>query len=155
MAIIVRLLVVSLAYVLACIAASVVLTVGTLTPQWNQIAPQGMPSVALWAVIGVGSAVIGAMAVLPSFLIIALAEGFAWRSIVLYGAIGGVLALALTYGIDFAHYLGGSDNAVMHEQEVLAASGIAGGLVYWLFAGRKAGAWKGAMDRDKPTSLPR
>lgn len=155
MAIIVRLLAVSLAYVLACIAASVVLTVGTLTPQWNEIAPQGMPSVALWAVIGVGSAVIGVMAVLPSFLIIALAEGFAWRSIVLYGAIGGVLALALTYGIDFAHDLGGPNNAVMHQQEVLAASGIAGGLVYWLFAGRKAGAWKSVMNRDKPTSLPR
>ncbi len=155
MAIIVRLLAVSLAYVLACIAASVVLTVGTLTPQWDEIAPQGMPSVALWAVIGVGSAVIGVMAVLPSFLIIALAEGFAWRSIVLYGAIGGVLALALTYGIDFAHDLGGPNNAVMHQQEVLAASGIAGGLVYWLFAGRKAGAWKSVMNRDKPTSLPR
>jgi hypothetical protein len=28
------------------------------------------------------------------------------------------------------------------EREVLAASGIAGGLVYWVFAGRKAGSWK-------------
>ena len=28
------------------------------------------------------------------------------------------------------------------EREVLAASGIDGGLVYWLFAGRKAGVWK-------------
>jgi hypothetical protein len=25
---------------------------------------------------------------------------------------------------------------------VLAAAGIAGGFVYWLFAGRKAGLWK-------------
>jgi len=25
---------------------------------------------------------------------------------------------------------------------VLAAAGIAGGFVYWLFAGRKAGSWK-------------
>jgi len=25
---------------------------------------------------------------------------------------------------------------------VFAAAGIAGGLVYWLFAGRRAGAWK-------------
>ena len=102
MAIIVRLLMVILAYVLACIAASVVLTIGTLTPQWNQIAPQGMPSIALWSVIGVGTAVIGVIAMLPAFLVIALAEGFAWRSIVLYGALGGVLALALTYGGDFA-----------------------------------------------------
>ena len=156
MAIVARLLMVILAYVLACIAASVVLTIGTLTPQWNQIAPQGMPSVALWSVIAIGTAVIGVIAVLPSFLVIALAEGFAWRSILLYGALGGVLALSLTYGIDFSRYLGGADSAAVHEQEVLAASGIAGGLVYWLFAGRKAGAWKSVvMDRDKSTSLPR
>lgn len=155
MAIIVRLLTVIFAYVLACIAAAAVLTLGTLAPQWNQIAPQGMPSVALWSVIGVGSAVIGVIALLPSFLVIALAEGFAWRSAVLYGVLGGVLALGLSYGIDFARYLGGPDSAAAHQQEVLAASGIAGGLVYWLFAGRRAGAWKIVMDRDNPSSLPR
>jgi len=153
MAIIVRLLTVILAYVLACIAAAIVLTLGTLAPQWNQIAPQGMPSVALWSVIAVGTAVIGVVALLPSFLVIAIAEGFAWRSVVLYGALGGVLALALTYGIDFARYLGGPDLAAAHRQEVLAASGIAGGLVYWLFAGRKAGAWKLVMNGDKPASF--
>ena len=152
MAIIVRLLMVILAYILGCIAASIVLTLGTLGPQWHQIAPQGMPTVALWSVIGVGSAVIGVIAMLPSFLVIALAEGFAWRSVVLYGALGGVLALALAYGIDFARYLGGPDRVAMHQQEVLAASGIAGGLVYWLFAGRKAGMWKIAMDRGQPAS---
>jgi hypothetical protein len=153
MAIIVRLLAVILAYVLACIAASIVLTLGTLGPQWNEIAPQGMPSVALWSVIGVGSAVIGIIAMLPSFLVIALAEGFAWRSVVLYGVVGGALALALTYGIDFARYLGGPDRVVAHQQEVLAASGIAGGLVYWLFAGRKAGAWRIVMNSDKPAGF--
>ena len=148
MALVVRILMVMLAYVLACIAASIVLTIGTLVPQWDQIAPQGMPSIALWSVIGVGSAVIGVIAMLPAFLVIALAEGFAWRSIVLYGALGGVLALAL--GNVF-----GAAGSPVHQQEVLAASGIAGGLVYWLFAGRKAGAWKSVMDRDAPTSLPR
>jgi hypothetical protein len=142
MAIIVRLFVVLIAYVLACIAASIVLTVGTLTPQWDEIAPQGMPNVVLWSVVGVSTAVIGVVAILPSFLVIALAEGFALRSIVLYGALGGVLALALTYGIDFAGYAPGPDSILAHEREVLAASGIAGGLVYWAFAGRKAGSWK-------------
>lgn len=155
MAIIVRLLIVILAYVMACIAASVVLTLGTLAPQWDQIAPQGLPSVALWWVIGVGSAVIGVIALLPSFLVIAIAEGFAWRSIVLYGVLGAVLALALAYGIDFARYLGGPDRVATRTQEVFAASGIAGGLVYWLFAGRRAGAWKSPMERGKSTSLPR
>jgi hypothetical protein len=142
MAIVVRILMVIIAYVLACIAASVVLTIGTLAPQWEQIAPQGLPSVVLWSVVSVSTAVIAVVAMLPSFLVIALAEGFAWRSIVLYGALGGVLALALTYGIDFAGYARSADGSFAHEREVLAASGIAGGLVYWVFAGRKAGLWK-------------
>jgi hypothetical protein len=142
MAIVVRLLMVMLAYVLACMAAAIVLTVGTLTPQWDQIAPNGVPSIVLWSVVGLSTAIIGAVAILPSFLIIALAEGFAWRSVVLYGVLGGVLALTLTYGIDFAGYARGPDGVFAHEREVLAASGIAGGLVYWAFAGRKAGLWK-------------
>lgn len=142
MAIIARLFMVLVAYILACIAASIVLTIGTLTPQWDQIAPHGIPAAVLWSVVGVSTAVIGAVAILPSLLVIALAEGFAWRSVVLYGALGGVLALALTYGIDFAGYIGGPDGIFAREREVLAASGIAGGLVYWAVAGRKAGLWK-------------
>ena len=142
MAIIARLLRVIIAYVLACIAASIVLTISTLTPQWDQFVPQDMPAAAMWAVVGIGAAIIGGTAMLPALLLIALTEGFAWRSVVLYGVLGGVLALALTYGIDFAGYARGSDSVLAHEREVLAASGIAGGLVYWLFAGRKAGSWK-------------
>src|SRR5579862_4083189 len=142
MAIISRVFVVMIGYVLACIAASIVLTVGTLTPNWDQMVPEGMPTAAIWVVVGLGSAIIGATALLPALLLIALTEGFAWRSIVLYGVLGGVLALALTYGIDFAGYVRGPDSMLAHERELLAASGIAGGLVYWLFAGRKAGLWK-------------
>jgi hypothetical protein len=142
MAIIARLFTVIVGYVLACVAASVVLTVGTLTPQWDQMVPEGMPAVAIGAVVGLGAAIIGGTAMLPALLVIALAEGFAWRSVLFYGALGGVLALALTYGIDFAGYVRGPDSMLAHEREVLAASGIAGGLVYWLFAGRKAGSRK-------------
>jgi hypothetical protein len=143
MAIIARLFMVLVAYVLACLAASIVLAMAALAPQWDQMAGQAVPNVVLWSVVGVSTAVIGVLALLPSFLVIALAEGFAWRSVVLYGALGGVLALALTYGIDFSGYPRGPDGILAHEREVLAASGIAGGLVYWLFAGRNAGSWKG------------
>lgn len=149
MAIIARLLVVFIAYALACVAASLVLTIGTLTPEWDQLVPQSMPSVVLWVMVGGATAVIGAVALLPSFLIIALAEGFAWRSAIFYGTLGGVVALALTYGGDFAGYAGGPSNIFAHEREVLAASGIAGGLVYWIFAGRNAGSWKKGMPAQK------
>ena len=142
MTIIARLFTVMIGYVLACVAASVVLTIGTLTPHWDEMVPQGMPAVAIASVVGLGAAIIGATAMVPALLVIALAEGFAWRSVLVYGVLGGVLALALTYGIDFAGYVRGPDSMLAHEREVLAASGIAGGLVYWLFAGRKAGSWK-------------
>jgi hypothetical protein len=85
---------------------------------------------------------IAGTAMLPTLLIVALTEAFAWRSSLVYAALGGVIALALSYGADFAGYLGEAGSDPAHEREVLAAAGIAGGLVYWLFAGRNAGVWK-------------
>jgi hypothetical protein len=142
MAVVIRILVVFVGYVLACIAASLVLTIGTLTPEWVYLNSLGLQSPAVWLVVAVGATVIGAIAILPALLVIALAEGFGWRSFVLYAALGGALALALTYGVDFAGYVGAPDSFLAREREVLAAAGIAGGLVYWLFAGHNAGAWK-------------
>jgi hypothetical protein len=142
MTILVRLFAIAIAYLLACTAAATVLTLGTLSAAGGDITASDIPSVALWWVIGVSATIMAALAMLPALLVIALTEGFAWRSVVAYGLLGGVLALALGYGIDFAGYLGGPDSIVAREREVLAASGIAGGLVYWLVAGRNAGAWK-------------
>jgi len=140
MAILGRIVMVFIGYGLACIAAAIVLTIGTLTPEWDDLAAQGLQSAALWSIVGVAALFIWAVALLPALLIIALAEGFAWRSSVLYAVLGGVLALALCYGLDFAGYIGEPDLA--REREVLAAAGIAGGLVYWLAAGRNAGLLK-------------
>jgi hypothetical protein len=142
MAVIVRILAMILAYALACVAASIVFTIGTLTPQWNDVASSGLPPAAVWAIVAIGAPIIGAVAFLPAMLIVALAEGFAWRSVVVYAALGGALALALSYGFDLPGDIGESETYLAREREVLAASGIAGGLVYWLFAGRRAGAWK-------------
>jgi hypothetical protein len=61
---------------------------------------------------------------------------------VIYCVLGGLLALAGAYGLDFAGHIAVPDASLAHERELFAAAGIAGGLVYWLFAGRRAGAWK-------------
>jgi hypothetical protein len=141
MAVLVRIAMIVFAYVLACIAASLILTIGTLltlgtlTPDWDDLIALGLQSVAFWAVVMVGAAAIGGIAMMPALLVIALTEGFAWRSSLIYAALGGVLALSLSYGRD-------RENPLVREREVLAAAGIAGGFVYWLFAGRKAGSWK-------------
>jgi hypothetical protein len=142
MAVVARIFLVIVGYILSCIAASAILTIGTLTPEWDDLTAAGFNSAAAWAVILVGAAAIAAIAMVPSLLVIALAEGFGWRSILVYGVLGGMLALALSYGFDFAGYVGDPDSFLAREREVLAASGIVGGFVYWLIAGRRAGSWQ-------------
>ena len=137
-----RIFVVIFAYFLACIAAAIILTIGTLTPAWDDLAAAGFNSGAMWVVIFISAAVIAAIAMLPAMLVIALAEGFGWRSIVIYGLLGAGLALSLSYGLDFTGYVRDPNSLLVRAREVLAASGIAGGFVYWLFAGRRAGVWK-------------
>ena len=138
-------------YVLACIAASLVLTFGTFAPDWNELMsplgpqPAAVQSVALWSITAIAAVMIFAVSFLPASLVILLTEGLALRSAVIHGVSGGLLALAMAYGLDFAGYLplpNGNLHNLHHNREVFAAAGIAGGLVYWLIAGRRAGAWK-------------
>ncbi|HMK69899.1 MAG TPA: hypothetical protein VK442_02900 [Xanthobacteraceae bacterium] len=142
MVIFLRILLGMVGYILACLAASLVLTIAALTPVWDDLTSLGLQSAALWAVVGVGAAFIAAIAMLPALLVIALAEGFGWRSVLLYALFGCALALALSYGLDFAGYAGEPGSGLPREREVIAAAGIAGGFIYWLFAGRRAGVWK-------------
>ncbi len=154
MVVLYRIMMMVAGYSAACIAASLVLTFGTLAPQWTDVAqtvPPDIQSIAVWSVTAVGAAVIFAVAMLPTLLVIAIAEGLALRSPVVYGVIGGALALAAAYGLNSYgfEFAGNAGNAASsagpdfaREREVIAAAGIAGGLVYWLFAGRKAGSWK-------------
>jgi hypothetical protein len=142
MAVLVRIMMAFVAYLLACIAASLVFTIGTLTPEWDDLTALGMSTLVLWSTVGIGAAIIASVAFMPALLLIALTEGFAWRSSILYAALGGVLALALGYGLDFAGYADEPGRLLVHEREVMAAAGIAGGFVSWLVAGRRAGSWK-------------
>ncbi len=144
-----RLVMMLVGYIWACIAASAVITLGALAPEWNDLDALGrslgqsgdVPTAALWATIGIGAVIIFAVGFFPTLLAIILAEGFKLRSIVVYGVIGGALTLAAAYGLDFSGYVTAPSADMMHDREVFAAAGIAGGLVYWLFAGRRAGRW--------------
>jgi hypothetical protein len=146
-----RVIMMLVGYIWACIAASAVLTFGTLAPNWDDLDALGrslgntsgdVPTVALWSVIGIGAVIIFAIGFFPTLLAVVLTEGLKLRSIIVHALIGCALALAAVYGLDFGGYVTAPNADMTHEREVFAAAGIAGGLVYWLFAGRRAGAWK-------------
>ena len=130
------------AYALASAAASTVFTLGMLNPHWDDVSAAGFPAAAAWAIVAVGAAIIAGAAFLPALAIVAIAETFALRSVLVYAALGGALALAMSYGIDLSNDMSEPDTYFSQERQLFAASGIAGGLVYWLFAGRSAGSWK-------------
>jgi hypothetical protein len=148
MSVLVRIMMAFFGYMLACIAAALVLTLGSLAPNWNDaMAPLGpqagaAETFALWSITGVASIIIFSVGFLPAMLAIALTEGLALRSAVVYGVIGAGLSLAMAYGLDFAGYIATVEGDLARNREVFAAAGIAGGLVYWAIAGRRAGAWK-------------
>ena len=79
---------------------------------------------------------------LPTLLVIASPKVSRCVPVVVYGVIGGALTLARRTASISSGYRAPPGSDIAREREVFAAAGIAGGLVYWLFAGRHAGSWK-------------
>jgi hypothetical protein len=78
---------------------------------------------------------------------ILLAESFSWRSILYYALAGG--AIGFFFGTISADRRAGPGIADARA-EIMAGAGVAGGLVYWLFAGRNAGRWHTPAFTENP-----
>jgi hypothetical protein len=137
-----RILVVIFAFLLACVAAALVVTFALLLPGWTElIDPQpGRQSVAV--MVGLSATFISIYAMLPAMLVIALAEGFRLRSVLFYALAGAALALFSAYGWDLRFLRSHTDDLGGRGVEIMAAVGIVGGFVYWMLAGRNAGRWR-------------
>ena len=132
-----RMLWVLFAFLIASTAAALVVTVGSL--EADSPGAEVVLDEAVGLVVGVSAVLIAAVALIPAALLIAIAEGLRLRSFVFYALAGAAMACYGGVGRGFTAKLGFD-----HSSEVLAASGIAAGLTYWLLAGRRAGAWRDA-----------
>jgi len=80
---------------------------------------------------------VGTIAILPAAIAIALAEAFAWRSVVYYFLAGGIIALIADQVSELV-----IESALPGGRLVIMlAAGFVGGFVYWTIAGRNAGRW--------------
>jgi hypothetical protein len=81
-------------------------------------------------------------AVLPVFVVIAVAEAFSIRSVIYYAATGAAVTAFLYLSATGWSTLSLTvDGFARRELEIIAAAGIVAGLVYWVIAGRGAGQW--------------
>ena len=134
-----RIVMALIGYAMACVAASLVLTIGSFAPDWNELTARlGMDSAAaqsaaLWWITGIAAIIIFSVGFLPVLLVIALAEGLALRSAVIYGVVGAALALAMAYGLDFE---AGNDtcpligNRAQSKKHVIAAGAASNGTTF-------------------------
>jgi uncharacterized BrkB/YihY/UPF0761 family membrane protein len=96
-----------------------------------------------------GTAILAVFAIahaafLPSVLVVIASEVFRLRSVAIFGVAGALVGL---YSATFA--LGSQVDFADRRVQIAAAVGIVGGFVYWLIAGRTAGAY-----RERRYSIP-
>ena len=127
-------------YILAVIAASAVMIVGTFGPVGPDAYDFTIPLI-------FATGTVGAASFAPAAVAILLSEIFALRSIFYFLAVGGALGLVLDQLLDFH-----ASAALLDRAHVLfPAAGFIGGIVYWLVAGRLAGAMEAALTGTHPS----
>jgi hypothetical protein len=140
-----RLFVILFAFVIACVAAGIIIAFGVLGSEWPVADPDPVARATFWVATAIGTSFTGAASFLPLLLVVILAEAFRLRSVVFYALAGVVIVLVAYYGSGIGNpYEESIDHPgpITRGVEIAIASGAAFGLVYWLIAGRKAGAWR-------------
>lgn len=146
MALIGRFFVIAFAVMLASLVSGMVISVGLLGPEWRGMSGDVVERGAFWGIALFASGVTWFTGFLPIVIAIVVAEAARLRSLLIYAAAGAALFALGALGAGFVNpYEESIDRApsvVPHGIELAAAAGIAFGLVYWLIAGRRAGAWR-------------
>ncbi|MBI5323023.1 hypothetical protein [Bradyrhizobium sp.] len=142
MALIGRLIVILFAFLAACLVAGIVVLGAVLFPEFTDLGI-GNIDPAINVIIGIGFIFISGFALLPAMLVAAITEAFYIRSVLAY-AIGGALVGAACYLglVPFDPDTMRFDGIVRRHLEIMTGAGIVAGLVYWMIAGRNAGAWR-------------
>ena len=82
-------------------------------------------------------------ALLPAMIIAVITEAFNIRSVLAYAVGGGFVGLACYLGlVPFDPDTLRFEGIVRRHLEIMTGAGIVAGVIYWMIAGRNAGAWR-------------
>jgi hypothetical protein len=153
MSLIGRLFVIALGFLAACLAAGMIVVGAVLFPEFSNLGDDPIDRTGIDIVVGFAFIFVSGFAFLPAVIIALITETFSIRSILAYAIGGGCVGLACYLGLtpfnpDTMHFEG----VVRRHLEIMTGAGIVGGLLYWMIAGRNAGAWR--APRPPPLPLP-
>jgi hypothetical protein len=137
-----RIIVIIFALIVASMAAGFALAFGIIAPDWATMDSDPVERVSFFVVWFFATSFYGVVAMTPAFVLIVLGETLRLRSSIYYGVAGALVGLASYFGSNISVMLENTTDVppVEHALPLAAAAGIIGGVVYWLIAGRKAGA---------------
>jgi phosphotransferase system glucose/maltose/N-acetylglucosamine-specific IIC component len=150
MALIGRLFVILFGFLAACLVAGMIVVVAVLFPEFSDLGDGPIDPDALKIVVGFGFIFISGFALLPAMIVAAITEAFYIRGVLAYAVGGALVGLACYLGlVQFDTETLSFNGIVRRHLEIMTGAGIVAGLVYWMIAGRNAGAW-----REPPRPLP-
>src|SRR5450631_2344491 len=143
MALIGRLFVILFGFLAACLVAGIIVVCAVLFPEFSDLGNGPIDQGALNIVLGFGFIFISGFALLPAMVVVAITEAFYIRGALSYAVGGGVIGLACYLGlVPFDPDTLRFEGIVRRHLEIMTGAGIVAGLVYWMIAGRNAGAWR-------------
>jgi|SRR6185437_8846708 len=148
-----RLFVVFVGFLAACLVAGMIIVGALLFPEFSEHGAGPVDQGAFDILLGFGFVFVSGFALVPAMIIVAITEAFYVRSVLAYAVGGGVVGLLFYFGlVPFDTETMRFEGIVRRHLEIMTGAGIAAGLVYWLVAGRTAGAWR--QPRSAPTPPP-
>jgi hypothetical protein len=143
MALIGRLFVVLFAFLSASLVAGLIVVGAIMFPEFSDLGAGPVDPGAFDVLIGLGFIFFSGFALLPAMVVVAITEAFYIRGALTYAVGGGAVGLACYLGlVPFHPETLTFDGIVRRHLEIMTGAGIAAGVVYWMIAGRNAGAWR-------------
>jgi hypothetical protein len=143
MSLIGRLFVILLGFLAASLVAGAIVVGAVLFPALSDFADGPIDPNALNIVLGFGFIFVSGFALLPAMILAAITEAFYIRSALAYAVGGGAVGLACYLGlVPFDPATLHFDGIIRRHLEIMTGAGIVAGVVYWMIAGRNAGAWR-------------
>jgi hypothetical protein len=143
MSLIGRLFVILLGFLAASLVAGAIVVGAVLFPALSDFADGPIDPSAFNIVLGFGFIFVSGFALLPAMIVAAITEAFYIRSALAYAVGGGVVGLACYLGlVPFDPATLRFDGIIRRHLEIMTGAGIVAGIVYWMIAGRSAGAWR-------------
>jgi hypothetical protein len=143
MSLIGRLFVILFGFLAACFVAGMIVLGAVLYPELSDLDSGMIDQSAINVLLGFGFIFLSGFALLPALVVVLITEAFYIRSVLAYAVGGAIVGAACYLGlVPFDTETLQFDGIIRRHLEIMTGAGIVAALIYWLIAGRTAGAWR-------------